>query len=146
MDYVKGKIGRYFFVRFDHNDNLLDKLCTLARKEQIRQAWFFCLGAVKHAEIVTGPKTTVHPPIPLWHKIVEGHEVIAIGNITWLNDEPKIHLHGSFGRSDNIRVGCVRKNAEVFLTVECSVFEIDDVTVVREKNPTLGIDTISFKK
>lgn len=144
MEYAQGKVGRYFFVRFDHNDDIIQNLKDLAVTEKIKQAWFFCLGAVKRADIVTGPQTTVIPPVPLWHKIVEGHEVICIGNITWHDNEPRIHVHGSFGRSDTTRVGCMRQASEVFLTMECCIFEITHVSVVRQTNKSLGIDTLAF--
>ncbi|MEW6535215.1 MAG: PPC domain-containing DNA-binding protein [Candidatus Auribacterota bacterium] len=144
MEYSCGSIGRCFFVRLDHNEDILEELKKLAARENIRQAWICCLGAVKKAEIVTGPQETRIPPDPMWHSVFEGHELVGIGNITFKDDEPAIHLHGSFGRADKTRIGCLRKDAEVFLTVECMVIEFSGPEIKRAHNSDLDIDTLRF--
>ena len=62
MDYSQAQPNRSFIVRFDHNDNILETIIEIARKEKIKCAWIWCLGAVKNAEIVCGPVETVVPP------------------------------------------------------------------------------------
>lgn len=144
MEYRCGTIGRCFFVRFDHNDDMLEELKQLAVTENIRQAWLCCLGALKHAHIVTGPQQSSIPPIPLTHTIPDGHEVIGTGNILWMDGKPAVHLHGAFGRADKTRVGCMRKDVEVYLTIECCIFEFDAEPVLRRYDPELEINTMHF--
>ncbi len=148
MDYAKGTCSRVFWVRFDHNDDLLEKLKELVVKENIRQAWFWCLGALRHAQIVTGPRESAVPPIPMWHHIIESHEVIGVGNITFHEDtgQPVIHLHASLGRADDTRVGCIRKSTEVYLTIECAIMEFSGFEAVRKPKEGMGIDLIEFKR
>lgn len=144
MEYCEGKQGRTFLVRFDHNENIIDELQNLAKKESIPYAWIFCLGAVKKADVVCGPIETTIPPTPLWHQIIEGHEIIALGNITMLNDEPTVHLHAGLGRADKARISCIRKTSEAYLTIECLVMEYVNTTIHRHENPEMGINTLTF--
>ncbi len=144
MEYSEGKQGRIFLIRFDHNENIIEELEKFSTKENIKYAWIFCLGAIKRADIVCGPKETTVPPLPVWHQIIEGHEIIAIGNITMLNNEPAIHLHAGLGRADKARISCIRKLSETYLTIECLVMEYIDITIHRQENKDMGINTIHF--
>lgn len=148
MEYAKGVCNRVFWVRFDHNEDFLEKLKELVVKENIRQAWFWCLGALRHAQIVTGPRETAIPPIPMWHQLMEAHELIGAGNISIHKDtgEPAVHLHASFGRADSTRVGCIRKNAEVYLTIDCAIMEFSEILVSRKPKEGMGIDLIEFRQ
>jgi predicted DNA-binding protein with PD1-like motif len=38
MEYRSGRIGRCFVTRFDHGDAVLEGLCELAKREQVRSA------------------------------------------------------------------------------------------------------------
>ncbi|MCD6459687.1 DNA-binding protein, partial [bacterium] len=146
MDYAKANFGRSFIVRFDHNDNIIDNIIKIAEKEKIKCAWFWCLGAIKNAEIVCGPVETVVPPIPSYHNILETNEIVAVGNISTQDAKPALHLHCAFGRLDKTRVGCIRKSSDVYLTVECLIMEFTHIDVKRMPNPGLGINTLFFKK
>ena len=145
MEYSAGRCARCFVVRFDHDEDFLESLKSLAKKENITTAWFWCLGAVKQTDIVTGPEKTQIPPIPMWHTVKEAHELVAIGNISTLDGETVLHLHAGFGRGNETSFGCARKKALTYLTVECFIQEVCDINFVREKNDDLKINPISFK-
>ncbi len=146
MEYSKGTCGRSFVVRFDHDEDFLESLKSLAKKENITTAWFWCLGAVKQTDIVTGPEKTEIPPVPMWHTIKEAHEVIAVGNISIMDGEPALHIHVGLGRGKETSFGCARKNSITYLTIECFIQEISDISFVRMKNDKLKINTLSFDK
>ena len=146
MDYSKAQPGRSFIVRFDHNDDILENIIKIAKKENIGFAWIWCLGAIKNADIVCGPVETVVPPIPSYHSIQEANEIVALGNISSKDGEPIIHLHSAMGRLNKTRVGCIRKSSDVYLTVECLIMEFTDINIKRTPNTELGINTLVLEK
>ena len=77
------------------------------------------------------------PPVPMWRELGESHEILGVGTIFYQGDEPKVHLHGAFGKRDNVKVGCLREKAETFLVLEAVIVEIEGVNAVRELDPCL---------
>jgi predicted DNA-binding protein with PD1-like motif len=143
MDYRKGSIRRIFAVRIDHGDDILSELSGLAIKEDIRSAFFIMIGAVGSADLVTGPKEKVVPPMTVWSSFDDAREILGAGNIFWENDAPKIHLHACTGNSKNMVMGCIRKKAEVFMVVEVFIIEMD-ILAERIFNETMGVSPIIF--
>lgn len=132
MKYTTGEIGRVIIARFDDGDNVLEGLIDLAKKENIRAGAFHMVGALKGGRFVVGPKTDEMPPVPEWRELTESHETYGFGTIFWHGDEPKIHFHGSYGKFDSVKVGCLREASETFMLLEVVIFEITGVTAKRE--------------
>ncbi|MFN3739453.1 MAG: PPC domain-containing DNA-binding protein [Thermodesulfovibrionales bacterium] len=99
---------------------------------------------IRKGKIVVGPKKDELPPEPLWKEIEGNHEVIAIGSIFWQADEPKLHLHGAFGRGDHAFVGCLREAGEAFLILEAIVIEIEGIKAEREFDPATGLTLLKI--
>jgi uncharacterized protein len=135
MKYQVGGVGRCVVARFEDGDPILDSLIEIARKEEIRAAIVYLVGGVTGATIVVGPDKEEFPPNPVWRTLAESHEAAAIGTIFWEGDEPKAHIHGSFGKRDTVKVGCVREQANTFLVLEAIILEITGVKAVRELDP-----------
>ncbi len=149
MEYRTGCIGRVFVARIDHGEDLLAELEGLARLEDIRQAFFILIGAVRDLCLVTGPKEDTVPPDPVWSSITDVQEILGVGNILRTGDTPAIHLHAALGRDEAARVGCLRERVSVYLTVEAFVIEMLDVTgagtmVARIPDGALGIARMSM--
>lgn len=100
--------------------------------KKIFSAVFWLIGGLKNGRFVVGPESDALPPVPIWREIKGNHEIVGIGTIFWYKDEPKIHLHGVYGREDSVKMGCLRENPEVFLIVEAVIMEIIDVNVARD--------------
>ncbi len=139
MHYRVGRMGRVIVARFDDTEDILESLATIAKKENIRSAVFNLIGGIKAGEIVVGPEEEVLPPKPVWRAIQESTEVIGVGTIFWHEDEPKIHVHGSFGKRDTVKVGCLRGPSETFLVLEVVIFEIEGIAAKRELDPESGL-------
>lgn len=144
MEYTQGTMGRIFVVRIDHGDNVLDSIQELAKKEQIRAAYFMMIGAVGSSKLVTGPKEKCIPPDVEWTEFSDARELVGAGNIAWMDNEPKIHLHAAIGGTAGVIMGCVRDNTEAFMVVEVVIFEIDGVDIVRKFNETVGFNQMKF--
>ncbi len=144
MDYRKGSVKRIFAVRIDHGEDVIEELTRLAVKEKIGSAFFIMLGAVGSAELVTGPKEKVVPPVTIWSKFNDVREIIGAGNIFMENDKTKIHLHGAAGNSKEMVTGCFRKKAEAFMVVEIFMVEMD-IEAERVFDEKIGFSPIKFR-
>ncbi|OQX22649.1 MAG: hypothetical protein BWK75_00260 [Candidatus Altiarchaeales archaeon A3] len=144
MKYTSTNLKRIFVVEFEHNDDLLEQLMALVKKENITSGAILLLGGMKEAGIVAGPEKISVPPVLMWKYFDDGREILGFGTIFQKENEPKIHIHAGFGREDKVNLGCVRKNAIVYLLVECIIFEFD-TKAEKKFNSELGIDTINFE-
>ena len=145
MEYAKGRIGRVFTVRIDHGDDLILELIKLAELERIESAVFTLLGALKEGKLVTGPKESMRPPEPVWSGFDDVHEILGIGNIFLEDGKPKIHLHVGTGRGDNVKLGCLRGESEVFMVVEAFIFELEGISARRVTDKEQGFAPVSFR-
>ena len=139
MKYQIGKPGRMFVAKFDDNDDILENLVSIAKKENIRAGVFYLVGGMREGKIVVGPETEELPPKPVWKELGESHEVLGVGTIFWHQDEPKLHFHGAFGKKDMVKVGCLREKSETFLILECIIIEMEGINATREIDPEIGI-------
>ena len=93
---------------------------------------------------MVGPERDTLPPIPVWKNIDESHELIATGTIFWEESEPRIHLHGAFGKKDNVIVGCLRQKSETFLVLEAVILEIENIDAKREFDEASGLTLLKI--
>ncbi|MDI6816986.1 MAG: DNA-binding protein [Actinomycetota bacterium] len=144
MDYRVGEIGRVVVARFNGDDEVLGNLREIARRENIRAAVLYMVGGMQKGRMVVGPEKDELPPVPVWREVTESNEVLGIGTIFWEGDEPKIHLHGAFGKRDEVKVGCLRENSEAFLVLEAVMIELKDIDAVREFDPAVGLSLLKL--
>ena len=139
MNYRIGEPGRIVVARFEDGDQILQGLCDIAKKENIRAAVFYLVGGMKGGRFVVGPEREEMPPVPVWRELKESHEIVGLGTIFWQGDEPKLHFHGAYAKRDNVKAGCMRENAETFLVLEAIIMEIEGVNAMRELDPISGM-------
>jgi len=135
MKYQVGSAGRVVIARFDDGDDVLQGIKDVAKRENLRSAVCYLVGGMKAGRFVVGSETDEMPPNPIWREMKESHEILGIGTIFWHNDEPKIHIHGSYGKRDDVKTGCLREGAEAFIVLEAIIIEIVGVTATREFDP-----------
>lgn len=132
MKYQTGEVGRVIAVRFEDGDEILKNLIDIAKREMIKAGIFFLIGGIKDGNIVVGPEKDELPPVPVWRALTESYETLGIGTIFWHNDEPKIHLHGSYGKRDSVKTGCLRESGRAFIVMETVIIEIKGINATRE--------------
>lgn len=135
MKYQIGEVGRVAVARFEHGDDILSGLSDIARIEEIKAAVFYLVGGVTESKIVVGPERDDPPPVPVWRELGESHEAVGVGTIFWSGEEPRIHFHGTYGKWDSVKMGCLRGEAKTFLVMEAVIMEIKGVTASRELDP-----------
>lgn len=139
MNYQVGEAGRVVVARFADGDDVLVGLCEIARREDIRAAAFQLVGGMKRGRFVVGPETEAMPPVPVWCELAESHEIVGFGTIFWQGAEPKVHFHGTFGKKESVKAGCLREGTEAFLVLEAVLTEIKGVTAERALDPESGM-------
>jgi predicted DNA-binding protein with PD1-like motif len=139
MKYQVGKPGRIIVIKFDDKDDILGNLVEIAKKENIRAGVFSVVGGMREGRIVVGPEKDEMPPRPVWKELGESHEVTGMGTIFWHGDEPKVHFHGTFGKKDMVKMGCLREKSETFLVLEAVIIEMQGVNAVRDIDPVSGM-------
>ncbi len=139
MKYQVGEVGRVVVAQLDDEDDILECLVDIVKKERVKAGIFYLVGGIKSAKIVVGPVQDVMPPMPTWRELVESHETLGIGTIFWYKDEPRLHFHGAYGKWDTVKAGCLREAAKTFLIMEAVIVEIKGVRAVRDLDPASGM-------
>ena len=117
----------------------------MAQKEKLSFASILLLGALEKGDIVTGPKEAKIPPMPDERTFDDGREIVGFGTIVTEGSDVKMHLHGAMGRGTETFLGCLRKDGKVFITIEAVITEYKGVDVIRAKDPSTGINLLTFK-
>jgi predicted DNA-binding protein with PD1-like motif len=139
MKYQIGKSGRVVVARLEDRDDVIGSIVAIAKKENIRAGYVSIVGGMREGGIVVGPEKDEFPPVPVWRQLGESHEVTGFGTIFWQDDEPKVHFHGTFGKRDTVKMGCLRRDSETFLVLEAVIVEIKGVEATRELDPESGM-------
>ena len=138
MKYQVGEIGKVILAHFEDGDEIISNLVAIVRRERIKGGVFYLLGGITKGRIVVGPMNDdVRPPEPTWREIIDSHETLAIGTVFWQGDEPRIHIHGTYGKFDSVKTGCLRDEAKTFLVLEVVMLELKGINAVREIDPDI---------
>jgi predicted DNA-binding protein with PD1-like motif len=137
MQFTEGKTGRVFVLRLHNSDRLPGVLESFATEKNVSTALcFFIGGAKENSRVVVGPKDSYTvPPEPMVTLLEGVHEACGVGTI-FADEEgkPKLHMHTSFGRSENTVTGCVRMGVEVWRIGEVVVLELVGMKARRIKD------------
>lgn len=113
--------GYNWFGVLKKGEELVASLTDFAKKERVKGAWIFIVGACDEVEVgYYDLKAKEYK----FKKYNQDLEILNIqGNLSWSGDEPKIHLHGTFAGEDGKAFGGHVKSLKVSAT--CEVFVHD---------------------
>lgn len=141
-------MGRVFVLRLHDGERLPDVLEQFAAEKKITGALCFLVGgAKKQSRVVVGPnKGDVAAPEAMVTLLREAHEVCGVGTI-FLNEknEPKLHMHASFGRNENTITGCVRMGVDVWRIGEVILLELTRTNTLRVKDKATGFEFLEIE-
>ena len=147
MQFTEAKMGRVFVLRLHDGDRLPDVLETFAAEKNVSTALCFFLGGAKeNSRVVVGPKDNYTlPPEPMVTLLEGIHEACGLGTI-FADEEgkPKLHMHSSFGRSENTVTGCVRMGVEVWQIGEVVMLELACEKACRAKDKETGYEFLEI--
>lgn len=111
--------GFNYFIRLQKGDLLAQSLTELVQKEQLSGAWLSGLGAALWVEL---GYYDLDAKQYIWKRKDETLEITALsGNVAWSDDQPALHIHGSFsdremrGFGGHVKELAVAGTCEVFL-------------------------------
>ena len=86
-------------------------------------------------------------PIPVLTQLEGASESIGLGTI-FLNEEqqPKLHLHGAFGRGTQTITGCTRQGVNIWLYGEVVIQELAGGGAFRETDPQTGFQLLEINE
>ena len=143
MQFSEAKLGRAFVLRLHDGDRLPDVIEKFAADNKVPSAICFFLGGAKeNSRVVVGPKDCYKfPPEPMVTLLEGIHEACGVGTIfTNETGKPKLHMHTSFGRSENTITGCVRMGVEVWQVGEVVILELTGANAYRARDTQTGFD------
>ena len=145
MDYQVGTAGRIIAARLYEGEDIYSAIESIALKEDIKAGCVLVTGGLRKAEVVVGPKQE-KPRIVGDFRTFDGPgEMLGVGTIYWDQEGPKLHLHAAAGKAQQVMVGCPRGGASVFLVLEVTIIEINDIKAKRELDITAGVNLLKFK-
>ncbi len=145
MDYTEANMGRVFVLRLRQGEILHQEIERFAKQKQIKSALcFFLGGADDKSKLVVGPDDGKLPaPTPMVTLLKGAHEGFGVGTIFTTEDgSPMLHMHGSFGREESAKTGCVRKGIDVWLIGEVVIVELTGSSAVRRKDKVSGFEVL----
>jgi len=148
MKFSEAKMGRVFVLRLHDGDRLPAVLESFAAEKNVSTALCFFLGGAKeNSRVVVGPKDWHSlPPEPMVTLLEGVHEACGVGTIfTDEEGKPKLHMHSSFGRSENTVTGCVRMGVEVWQIGEVVMLELACEKACRAKDKETGFEFLEIQ-
>ena len=124
MKSTEAKIKRIIFAKVEAEEDLMDSIIKMVRKHNIKSGFINCIGALKKFTIGFYEIDTKNYKIETFNENVE--LLTCMGNITYNDGEPIIHLHVSLGRRDyEVIGGHLSKPSIVSVTGEVCIIETD---------------------
>jgi predicted DNA-binding protein with PD1-like motif len=145
MKHTTGKIKAVHLLKFENNDDFIAETENFIKKKKIKTAFFIFLGALRKGDIVSGPKKPVIPPDPFWNSFDNAWETFGVGSV-FLGEggKPQVHIHSSLGKGKKVKMGCVRKNARVFIVIEALMLELSGINAKKGIDPKTGINMLKI--
>ena len=121
MRAVERQLGRIFHLEFEQGDDFFREFNQFVKEKNIRSASIFVFGALEKTDMLTGFRDMEGFNVDSRH-FEDWRELLALGNIswpdkpppamgdiTWTEPQPYIHLHmalsGGPGKTEEVLVG-----------------------------------------
>ena len=123
MKYSSFKIDRVLFGRLETGEDLLKTLTELIAREKVKSGVISLIGALNKV------KLGFFVPETGEYEVLERqglYELVScVGNVTWMDGKPVVHIHLVASTEDEVVGGHVLEGCIVGPTVEFSILELD---------------------
>lgn len=133
--------GKTYVLRIDPGEEILSQVKQVCNMEKILLGTISGLGAVNKAVVVLFETATrdYHSTV-----LTGDFELSSLGgNITTMDDEVYLHLHGNFTGADNCTFGGHLNEAVVSTSCELIIQAIEG-QVNRVFDPSIGLNVLDF--
>ena len=145
MEYSIGKTSRIIAARLFEGEDLYQSVEQLATKENVKSAAVLITGGFRKASVVVGPKQEKPKIVGNFRNFDGPGEVLGVGTIYCDDQGPKLHIHTAIGKGSDTIVGCPRGGANIFLVLEITIIEIEDVNACRKFDQKTGLNLLRFQ-
>ncbi|MGP8124343.1 MAG: PPC domain-containing DNA-binding protein [Nitrososphaerales archaeon] len=118
---------------------LTEGLLAIAKREKVRTAKVEAIGGVNELRIAYFNSNAKKYEEHQYHEFLEVASLI--GNVTLKDEEPFLHLHGTFGRRDMSVIGGHVISGKIFPLLE-AVFTPTENLALRRFEEKVGLNTI----
>ena len=126
-------------IRFDKDEDVIERLIQFAKKENLPGATFTIIGAAKK---VTLSYYNLSQKQYEDHSYEEDMEITTVsGNISWMEDDVIIHAHGTFSNQKLEVIGGHLKSLIISATGEVVLQKIA-TTLTREFDEETGLNLL----
>jgi len=142
MKSIESKIKRVIVGKVEPDEDLIDSIIQMIKVHNIKSGLINCIGALK---TFTLGYFDVDSKEYLKKKFDEYVELVScMGNISFKDEEPIVHLHISIGTKDyKIFGGHLFQPSIVSITGEVYIFEIDK-KLNRVIDPRFGLSLLNI--
>ena len=124
MRSIETKIKRIIVAKIEPNEDLVDSIVDLVKNYNVKSGLINCIGALKKFTISFYETNSKSYKMETFDENVE--LISCMGNISYKNKEPIIHLHVSLGRKDySVIGGHLSQPSIISVTGEIKILEID---------------------
>ena len=135
-------IGRVIIAKIEPNEDLFDSIKELIKKHKIKSGLINVIGALKQFTIGYFDIEKKEYSIKTFDEDIE--LISCMGNISFKENEPIIHLHVSVGREDySIIGGHLNQPSIVSITAEVYIYEVNQV-IMRANDPQFDLSLLDL--
>jgi len=139
---IKTEVRRVVIGKVEPDEDLLGSIIDLVKKYDIRSGIINCIGALKKFTICYYNIDSKDYKVETFNEYVE--LVSGIGNISYKDNEPLIHLHVTLGRRDYSLIGGhLSQPSIISVTGEVKIFEIE-YKLKRANDPQFDLSLLNI--
>jgi predicted DNA-binding protein with PD1-like motif len=133
---------RVLIGKVEPGDDLIDSIMHLVEESKIKSGLINCIGALKEFTLGYFNLDSLNYDFKTFKENVE--LISCIGNISYKEEKPVIHLHVSLGRSDySVIGGHLGQPSIVSVTAEVYLFETK-VNLERMNDPRFNLSLLKI--
>ncbi|MFW9820537.1 MAG: PPC domain-containing DNA-binding protein [Candidatus Thorarchaeota archaeon] len=142
MRSIESNSKRIIVAKIEPNEDLIDSIVTLVNKYNIKSGIINCIGALKKFTIGFYDINSRDYNLKTFEEYVE--LISCIGNISYKDKDPVIHLHVSLGRSDYTVIGGhLSQPSIISVTGEVKIIEIEQ-KLLRAEDPQFKLSLLDL--
>ncbi|MFX1479683.1 MAG: PPC domain-containing DNA-binding protein [Promethearchaeota archaeon] len=128
--------------KVEPDEDIIESIIQMIKKHDIKSGLVNCIGALKQFTIGYFDINTKEYLSKTFNEYIE--LISCIGNISFMDDKPVVHLHISIGRRDYTMIGGhLIQPSIVSITGEVYILEIDR-TLERSRDPLFDLSLLKI--
>ncbi|TFG05200.1 MAG: DNA-binding protein [Promethearchaeota archaeon] len=142
MKSIETSVGRVIIAKIEPNEDLIESITEIIYKHNIKSGLINVIGAFKKITIGYFDMSSKNYNFKTFDEEVE--LISCIGNISYKDNEPIVHLHVTLGREDyNLIGGHLSQPSIISVTAEVYIYEINQI-LNRSNDPRFDLSLLDL--